>query len=141
MISESGGRAVVIAPSALGSKDLPAGLSKVPPRRIRQTIYPPWSIRRRSVKEKDPWRVSRHDNLPSSTSMASRNEVWKTEGISTFSPGVLVRGHGIHNHRFYFPAQLVRGFTLSLVLWTSSGHRCRPFSPLGTCLHFYRAFR
>ena len=32
MISESGGRAVVIAPSALGSKDLPVGLSKVPPR-------------------------------------------------------------------------------------------------------------
>ena len=32
MISESGGRAVVIAPSALGSKDLPAGLSEVPPR-------------------------------------------------------------------------------------------------------------
>ena len=32
MISESGGRAVVIAPSALGSKDLPAGLSKVLPR-------------------------------------------------------------------------------------------------------------
>ena len=28
--SQSGGRAVVIAPSALGSKDLPAGLSKVP---------------------------------------------------------------------------------------------------------------
>ena len=30
MTSESGGRAVVIAPSALGSKDLPAGLSIVP---------------------------------------------------------------------------------------------------------------
>ena len=30
MTSESGGRAVVIAPSALGSKDLPAGLSEVP---------------------------------------------------------------------------------------------------------------
>ena len=30
MRSESGGRAVVVAPSALLSKDLPAGLSKVP---------------------------------------------------------------------------------------------------------------
>ena len=30
MISESGGRAVVIAPSALGSNDFPSGLSKVP---------------------------------------------------------------------------------------------------------------
>ena len=29
--------------------------------------------------------------------MVSRNEVWKTEGVSTFSLGVLVRGHGIHN--------------------------------------------
>ena len=28
--------------------------------------------------------------------MASRIEVWKTEGVSTFSLGVLVRGHGIH---------------------------------------------
>ena len=28
--------------------------------------------------------------------MASRNEVWKTEGVSTFSLGVLVRGHGIY---------------------------------------------
>ena len=34
---------------------------------------------------------SRHDNLPSSPSMASRNEVWKVE----FSLGVLVRGYGI----------------------------------------------
>ena len=32
MMSETGGQAVVIAPSALGSKDLPAGLSKVLPR-------------------------------------------------------------------------------------------------------------
>ena len=44
-----------------------------------------------------PWRGSRHDNLPSSPSMASRKEVWKTEGVSTFSLGVLVRGHGIHS--------------------------------------------
>ena len=28
--------------------------------------------------------------------MVSRNEVWKTKGVSTFSLGVLVRGHGIH---------------------------------------------
>ena len=28
--------------------------------------------------------------------MAFRNEAWKTEGVSTFSIGVLVRGHGIH---------------------------------------------
>ena len=39
---------------------------------------------------------SRHDNLPSSPSLASRNEVWKVEGVSTFSLDVLVRGHGIH---------------------------------------------
>ena len=96
MVCESGGREVVIAPSALGSKELPVGLSKVPPRRIRQAIYLPWRIRRRNVKEKDPWRVSRHDNLPSSPSMASRNEVWKAEGVSAFYRGVLVRGHGIH---------------------------------------------
>ena len=53
-------------------------------------------IRRRNVEEKDPWRGSRYDNRPSSPSMASRNEVWKTEGVSTFFRGVLVRGHGIH---------------------------------------------
>ena len=41
---------------------------------------------------KAPWRVSRHDNLPSSPSMVSRNEVWKAEGVSTFSVGVLFRG-------------------------------------------------
>ena len=83
MISESGGRAVVIAPSPLGSKDHSAGLSKVPPRRIRQAIYPPRRIRRRNV-EKAPWRVSRHDNLSISPSMASRNKVWKTRGFDIF---------------------------------------------------------
>ena len=85
MISERGGRAVVIAPSALGSKDHPAGLSKVSLRRIRQAIYPPRGIRRRNVEEEDPWRAARHGNLPSSPSMASRNEGWKAEGVSTFS--------------------------------------------------------
>ena len=100
MISESGGRAVVIAPSALGSKDHPAGPSKVPLRRMRQAIYPPRRIRQRNVEEKAPWRVSRRDNLPSSPSMASRNEVWKAEGVLTFSLGVLVRGHGIHKEDF-----------------------------------------
>ena len=35
------------------------------------------------------------------------------------------------NRYFYSPAQLVRGFTLSdLLLWTSRGHTCLPFSPL-----------
>ena len=102
IISESGGRAVAIAPSALGSKDHPAGPSKVPLRRIRQAIYPSRRIRRRNVEKKDPWRVSRHDNLPSSPSMASRNEVWKAEGFSTFSLGVLVRGHGIHTLMCFF---------------------------------------
>ena len=29
--------------------------------------------------------------------MVSRNELWKTEGVSTFSLGVLVLGHGIHS--------------------------------------------
>ena len=48
-------------------------------------------------REKAPWRVSKRDNLPSSPSMASRNEVWNAEGVSTFSVGVLVRGHGIHS--------------------------------------------
>ena len=98
MISEGGGRAVVIAPSALGSKDHPAGPSIVPLRRILQAIYPPRRIRRRDVEEKAPWRVSRHDNLPSSPSMASRNEVWKTEGVSTFSFGVLVTRTWYPNH-------------------------------------------
>ena len=96
MRSEGGGRAVVIAPSALGSKDHPAGPSKVPLRRIRQAIYPPRRINLPNV-EKAPWRVSRHDNLPSSPSMVSRNEVWKTEGVSTFSLAVLVKEHGIHS--------------------------------------------
>ena len=58
---------------------------------IRQAVYPPRRIRRRNVDEKDPWRGSRHDSLPNSPSMASRNEVWKTEGVSTFSLSVLVR--------------------------------------------------
>ena len=44
MTSESGGRAVVIAPSALGSKDLPAGLSKVP---LRDSAINRRYIRRR----------------------------------------------------------------------------------------------
>ena len=100
MISESGGRAVVTASSALGSKDHPAGPAKVPLRRIRQEIYPPRRIRWRNV-EKAPWRVCRHDNLPSSPSMASTNEVWKAEGVSTFSLGVLVRGHGIHTYLYW----------------------------------------
>ena len=39
---------------------------------------------------------SRHDNLPSSPSISSRNEVWKVEEVSTFSLGLLVGGHGIH---------------------------------------------
>ena len=71
MISQSGRRAVVIAPSVLGSKDHPSRLSELPLRRIRRTIYPPQRIRRRNVEEKDPWRVSRHDNLPSSPSIGS----------------------------------------------------------------------
>ena len=100
MRSQNRGRAVIIAPSALGSKGYPAGPSKVPLRRTRQAIYPPRRIRRRIVEEKAPWRVSRHDNLPSSPSMVSRNEAWKAEGVSTFSRGVLVRGHGIHTHYF-----------------------------------------
>ena len=37
------------------------------------------------------------------------------------------------DHHFYFPAQLV-GFLPSAIFWTSPGHRCRPFSPPGTCL-------
>ena len=72
-----------------------SGPSKDPLRRIRQAIYPPESIRRRNV-DSTPWRVSRHDNLPSSPSMASRNEFWTTEGVSTFFLGGLVREHGIH---------------------------------------------
>ena len=56
MRSESGGRAVVIAPVALGSKDHPARPSKVPHRRISQATYPPRSIRLRNV-ENAPWRV------------------------------------------------------------------------------------
>ena len=45
MISESGGRAVVIAPSALGSKDLLAGLSKVPLREsARRYVRPRGSV-------------------------------------------------------------------------------------------------
>ena len=41
------------------------------------------------------------------------------------------------NHHFYFPAQLVGGFTLT-TFWTSRGHRCRPFSPVRAFI-FYRA--
>ena len=39
---------------------------------------------------------SRHDNLLCSPRNPFRNDVWKVEGVSTFSLGVLVRGHGIH---------------------------------------------
>ena len=95
MISESGGRAVVIAPSALGSKDHPAGASKVPLRRTRQAIYPPLRIRRRMWRRTLRGEFPDMINLPSSPSMASRNKIWKAEGVSTFSLGVLVRGHGI----------------------------------------------
>ena len=31
-----------------------------------------------------------------SPSIASRNEVWKVEGVSIFPLGVFARGHGIH---------------------------------------------
>ena len=75
MIGQSGGRAVVLAPSVPGSKDHPSGLTIVPLRRMRWTIYPPQRIRRLNVEEKDPWRVSRHDNLPGSPSIGSRNKV------------------------------------------------------------------
>ena len=68
MIRPIGGRAVVLAPSVPGSKDHPSGLTIFPSRRMRWTIYPPQRIRRRNV-EKDPWRVSRHDILPSSPSI------------------------------------------------------------------------
>ena len=44
---------------------------------------------------------SRHDNLPCSPSDPSRNDVWKVEGVSTFSLGVLVRGYGTHRYFFF----------------------------------------
>ena len=96
MRSLSRERAVVTAPSALESKEHPAGPSKVPLRKIRQAIYPPRRIPLRNVEDKAPWRVLDMTNLPSSPRMASRNEVWKVEGVSTFSLCVLVRGHGVH---------------------------------------------
>ena len=41
---------------------------------------------------------SRYDNLPRSLSIASSNEVWKVEGVSTFSLGVLVPGRWYPHH-------------------------------------------
>ena len=41
---------------------------------------------------------SRRYNLPRSPSIASRNEVWKVEGVSTFSLGVLVPGTWYPHH-------------------------------------------
>ena len=75
-------------------KEPPGGAFQSPAAGIRLAIYPPQRIRQRNV-EKGPWRGSRHDNLPSSPSMVFR-KVWRTEGVSTFSLGVLIRGHGIH---------------------------------------------
>ena len=97
MMSESGGRAVVIAPSALGPKDLPAGLSKVPPResarrymRRRGSVGGMWRRRiRGEVLDMTIFRVPRA--WLSETKSARRRE-----GVSIFSLGVLVRGHGIH---------------------------------------------
>ena len=48
------------------------------------------------MEGKAQWRVLDMTNLPCSPSDPSRNDVWKVEGVSTFSLGVLVRGHGIH---------------------------------------------
>ena len=87
MRSERGGRAAVIAPSALGSKDHPPGPSKAPLRKIRSAVYPPGRIRLRNVEGKVPWRVLDIKNLPRPPSVASRNEVWEVEGVSTFSLG------------------------------------------------------
>ena len=98
MRSESRGRAGVIAPSALGSKDHPAGPSEVPLRRICQAIDiavvedPSAECGEGSVAS------SRHDNLPRSPAIVSRNEVWKVEGVSTILVGVLVPGTWYPHH-------------------------------------------
>ena len=55
-MGESSRRAVVMAPSALGSTDHPGGPSQSPLRIIRQAVEPPWRIRGRNV-EKAPGRV------------------------------------------------------------------------------------
>ena len=81
-----------------GKRSNPAGPSKVPLRGIYSVVYPPWRIRQRNVEGKAPWRVLDMTNLPCSPSDPSRNDVWKVERVSTFSLGVLVRGHGIHNY-------------------------------------------
>ena len=94
--SESGGRASCHAPNDTRVKEPPGGAFHYPAAGIRQAIYPPQRIRQRNVEEKGPWRGSRRDKSPEFPEPGLRKEVWRTEGVSTFSLGVLVRGHGIH---------------------------------------------
>ena len=62
--------------------------------------------------EKAPWRVCRHDDLPSSPSMASRNEACKAEGVSTFSVGVW-SGDMVSTYSVYYVQTYMQtGFTL-----------------------------
>ena len=70
---------------------------------------------------------------------------YETSTEACFSRSPAIKKHLVFfrfDHRLYFPAQLVRGFTLSDLLdkplYQILG-RCRLFSLL-TCLHLYRAY-
>ena len=121
----------MIAPSTLGSKNHPAGPSQVPLRRIHQAIYPPRMIRLRIVEGKASWRDLDMINLPRSPSMSSRNEVWKVKGVSTFSLGVLVRGHGIHTNIIYIPGTRYRVTLLQKI------HHCNIYTRYQVSCHSF----
>ena len=76
-------------------RDLPKSRCEESARRV----YPPRRIRQRNVEGKAPWRVL--DMTISRVPQAILPETMsdKVEGVSTFSLGVLVRGHGIHIYK------------------------------------------
>ena len=98
-MSESGGRAVVGAPSALGQKEQSSEAFQCPA--PENPLGGVSAAEDPSAERGGEGSVAcyRHDKSTVFPKRSShRNDAWKVEGVSTFSLGVLVRGHGIRNN-------------------------------------------
>ena len=73
----------------------------------------------------------RHKILPDFCTLSSIIIQWCGEGYYTATASFFFFSNLLlfFDHHFYFPAQLVGGFTLSDLLNKSRGHSCRLFSP------------
>ena len=61
--------------------------------------------------------------------------------VTTYLAGTFLdRFYVINNHRFYSPAQLVRGFAALSDLLDKTWSQVASPLPLDTCLHFYRTW-